>query len=152
MNHHMNKSTRTWLVVLAIITTLIVVTILAAFWATSRFGVPPPPFQRRFPPQYQIPEDIELYYTVGTIVSTINVTLLILLLVIYVDIYRRTRSEFTTGLIIMSMAFLLTALASNPFVRQVFGFRPYGLGPFAMLPDLFTTVALAVLLYLSIKY
>jgi len=33
-----------------------------------------------------------------------------------------------------------------------FGFRPFGLGPFALLPDLFTFGALAVLLYLSIKY
>jgi hypothetical protein len=150
MNHRMSKSTQNWLVILGIFATLIVVTILAVLWATSRFGVPPPPFEQRFP--HKIPEDIELYYTVGTVVSTINVTLLILLLLTYVNIYRRTRSEFTTGLIIMSMAFLLTALASNPFVREVFGYRPSGLGPFAMLPDLFTSVALAVLLYLSIKY
>jgi hypothetical protein len=150
MNHRMSKSTQNWLIVVGILATLIVVTILAVFWATSRFEVPPPPFERRFP--HENPEDIELYYTVGTVVSTINVTLLILLLLSYVNIYRRTRSEFTTGLIIMSMAFLLTALASNPLVRGVFGYQPSGLGPFAMLPELFTTVALAVLLYFSIKY
>jgi hypothetical protein len=33
-----------------------------------------------------------------------------------------------------------------------FGFRPFGLGPFAMLPDIFTCIALSVLLYLTIKY
>jgi hypothetical protein len=37
-------------------------------------------------------------------------------------------------------------------VIWAFGFRPFGLGPFAMLPDLFTLGALAVLLYLSVKY
>jgi len=37
-------------------------------------------------------------------------------------------------------------------VIRVFGFWPLGLGPFAMLPDLFTLGALAVLLYLSVKY
>jgi hypothetical protein len=37
-------------------------------------------------------------------------------------------------------------------VIWAFGFRAFGLGPFAMLPDLFTFGALVVLLYLSIKY
>ena len=96
--------------------------------------------------------DIELFYTIKTVVSTINVTLLIFLLLTYINIYRKTRSEFTVGLIIFSGVFLLNALASNPFVIWVFGFRPFGLGPFAMLPDLFTLAALGVLLYLSIKY
>jgi hypothetical protein len=35
---------------------------------------------------------------------------------------------------------------------RAFGFMPFGLGPFAMLPDLFTLVALAVLVYLTTKY
>jgi len=86
------------------------------------------------------------------VVSTINVTLLIFLLVTYINIYRKTRSEFTIGLIIFSAVLLMNALASNPLVIWVFGFRAFGLGPFALLPDLFTFVALVVLLYLSIKY
>jgi hypothetical protein len=73
-------------------------------------------------------------------------------LLTYVSIYRKTRSEFTIGLIIFSMVLLLNALTSNPLVIWAFGFRPFGLGPFAMLPDLFTFVALAVLLYLTTKY
>jgi hypothetical protein len=93
-----------------------------------------------------------LFYTIKTVISTINVTLLVFLLFTYVDIYRKTRSEFTIGLIIFSAVFLLNALASNPFVIWAFGFRPFGLGPFAMLPDLFTLAALTVLLYLSAKY
>jgi hypothetical protein len=152
MKSRMNKSVRTWLIAVAILATIIVVGTLAAIWATSRFEVLPPPFERRQPPPEGIFEDIELFYTVETVISTINVTLLIFLSITYVGIYRKTRSEFTIGLIIISMAFLLNALASNPLVRGVFGYRPFGLGPFAMLPDLFTIVALAVLLYLSIKY
>ena len=104
------------------------------------------------PPQQDIPGDIEFFYTAKTVVSTINVTLLVFLLLIYISIYKKTRSEFTIGLIIFSMVFLLNALASNPLVVWIFGFRPFGLGPFAMLPDLFTFAALSVLLYLSIKY
>jgi len=96
--------------------------------------------------------DIELYYTVQTVISTINATLLVFLLITYVDMYMRTKSEFTIGLVIFSMVLLFYALASNPLVHWIFGFRAFGLGPFAMLPDLFTCVALIVLLYLTVKY
>ena len=151
MKHCMNKNLRIWL----ILATLIVVAIVATLWATSTFWFPRypwRPWERHLPPQHEIPEDIELFYTVDTVISAINVTLSIFLLVIYVGIYRKTRSEFTIGLIIFSMVFLLNALASNPLVIWAFGFRAFGLGPFAMLPDLFTLGALAVLLYLSVKY
>jgi hypothetical protein len=110
-------------------------------------------FERRGPfPFPQIPADIEFYYTANTVVSSVNVTLSAFLLITYIGIYRKTRSEFTIGLIIFSLVFLLNALASNPLVIWAFGYRPIGLGPFALLPDLFTFVALAVLLYLSLKY
>jgi len=147
----MNKNPRTWLLVL-LIPTLVVVALLAALWATSTVWFPRFPWEPRERPPYGIPGDIEFFYIAKTVVSTINVTLSIFLLLIYVDIYRKTRSEFTIGLIIFSAVFLLNALASNPFVIRAFGFWPLGLGPFAMLPDLFTLGALAVLLYLSVRY
>jgi len=147
MKNRMNKSMRIWL----ILATLIVVAILAALWASSTFWFPRYPWELRPRPLENIPGDIEFFYTAKTVVSTVNVTLSIILLLIYINIYEKTRSEFTIGLIIFSMVFLLNALASNPFLIWVFGFRPFGLGPFALLPDLFTFVALAVLLYLSIK-
>jgi hypothetical protein len=53
---------------------------------------------------------------------------------------------------VFSLVLLLYALSSNPLLQWVFGFRAFGLGPFAMLPDLFTFVALAVLLYLTFRY
>jgi len=142
----MDKGIRNWL----ILATLIVVGILAALWATSAVWLPPSRYH--IPPPDNIPGDIELFYTAETVVSTVNVTLSIFLLVIYTNIYRKTRSEFTIGLIIFSAVFLLNALASNPLVVFAFGFRPFGLGPFALLPDLFTLGALMVLLYLSAKY
>ena len=144
MNKRMNESMRNWL----IIVTLIVVTILAVFWATSTdwFSLLAPR-----PHRYDISYDIELFYTVETVVSTINATLSILLLIIYVGIYQKTRSEFTVGLIIFSAVLLLHALVSIPLVYRAFGFYEFGLGPFAMLPDLFSLGALIVLLYLSIR-
>jgi len=146
MNSRMNRNMRNWL----ILGTLIVVAILAAFWATSTSWFPRYPWEPRRPSQ--ILGDIELFYTIKTVVSTINVTLSIFLLLIYISIYLKTRSEFTIGLIIFSAVFLLNALASDPLIIRAFGFFPAGLGPFAMLPDLFTLAALGVLLYLSFKY
>jgi hypothetical protein len=144
----MDKNARNWLILVI----LVVVAILAALWATTTIWFPLYPFEPHERPPMEVFGDIELFYTIKTVVSTINVTLLIFLLLTYINIYRKTRSEFTVGLIIFSGVFLLNALASNPFVIWVFGFRPFGLGPFAMLPDLFTLAALGVLLYLSIKY
>jgi hypothetical protein len=151
MKHCMNKNARTWPILVALIVVAILA-ILATLWATYTFWLLPSPWERRWRPPNEIPEDIEFFYTAQTVVSAINVTLSIFLLLTYVSIYRKTRSEFTIGLIIFSAVFLLNALASNPLIIRAFGFWPLGLGPFAMLPDLFTLGALAVLLYLSVKY
>jgi hypothetical protein len=149
MKNGMNKNLRIWLVLV----TLIVVAIVATLWAISAFRLGPPPFGYRIPPpRNEIHEDFEIFYVTETVVSTVNVALSVILLIIYISIYVKTRSEFTIGLIIFSMVFFLNALASSPLLRRTFGFNDFGLGPFAVLPDLFTLAALSVLLYLSIKY
>jgi hypothetical protein len=150
LESNMNKSMKFGL----IIATLVVVAFLAALWATSRtaFWFSRFPFEPRMRPPGSIPGDIEFFYTAKTVVSTINVTLLIFLFFTYAGLYAKTRSEFTIGLMIFSAVLLLHALTSNPVVVWFFGFGAFGLGPFALLPDLFTLGALAVLLYLSIKY
>jgi hypothetical protein len=134
--------------ILIIVVALVALSALSAIWAMMNLSTPPPGVSR-FP---IFPGDIEAFYVAGTVISTINVTLLIVLLIMYVQIYERTHSEFTVGLIIFSAVLLLYALSSDPIVRWVFGFRAVGLGPFAMLPDLFTCIALVTLLYLTVKY
>ena len=63
----------------------------------------------------------------------------------------KLKSEFTLGLMVFSLTLLLYALTSNPLLQWVFGYQAFGLGPFAMIPELFTTLALAVMLYLTLK-
>jgi len=151
VKHRMSREIKIGLVLVIVVA----VALLSAFWATRIEPlIPPPPGPlepRRFPPD-TIRGDIELFYTSKTIISSINITLLVILLITYIGIYRKTQSEFTIGLIIFSMVLLFYALASNPITYWAFGFRAFGLGPFAMLPDLFTCIALAVLLYLTVKY
>lgn len=102
------------------------------------------------PPNIPIP-DIEVFYTAKSVISTVNVALVLVLLLIYVDVYRKTKAQFSVGLIIFSLVLLFYTLSSNPFMHMLFGFRAFGLGPFAMLPDALTFAALIILLYLSLK-
>ena len=142
----MKRNFEIWLVIIAVL----VIAILAGLWSNARLSAVPP-LGRRLPWD-PVRYDIEVFYTLRTVVSTVNATLLVFLFVIYVDIYRRTGSDFTIGLILFSLVLLLYALSSNPIVHWIFGFRAVGLGPFAMLPDLFACVALFVMLYLTVRY
>ncbi|MCW3996026.1 MAG: hypothetical protein NWE98_07760 [Candidatus Bathyarchaeota archaeon] len=133
-------------------TVLIAVAILAAFWAMSMF--PQPPFEpRRIPGQGgYIPGDFEFFYVAFTIISTINIAMLVILLLTYINIYSKTRSPFTVGLIIFATVFLIKDFTSSPIIAGLFSFRAVGLGPFVFLPGILEFAALSVLLYLSIRY
>jgi hypothetical protein len=147
MNIHMKNTRKIWLV---IIVTLVATALVAAFWASHSFPFSSSDFpERRLPPPGDIFADFELFYVAQTVISTVNVAMLVFLLTTYVDIYRKTRSQFTLGLIIFSLVFLLKTLTANPLFMWIFGFKAFGLGPFALLPDLFELAALSVLLYLS---
>jgi hypothetical protein len=75
--------------------------------------------------------------------------LVIYLLMIHVVIYLKTRAKFTMGLIIFTITLLLYAITSNPLLHIMFG--PYTPGLFEALPELFTTIAVIVMLHLSMK-
>jgi len=90
-----------------------------------------------------------IFKEIALFFNIVNITLCAVLIFLYLQIWRKTRSEFTVGLIVLSMALMLHTLASNPFISRGFGFPQYNLGPFSILPVLFTTVALSVLLYLA---
>src|SRR3972149_3780145 len=134
MENKMNKGLKIWLVMV----TLIVVGILAAFWAAATFNRPRG-FTTPLPPGPDgvifVAGDIEFFYIAKSVVSMINIALLIVLIINYASIYMKTRSEFTIGLLIFAVVFFLKDLASNPFVIGAFGFLLIGLGPFALLPD-----------------
>ncbi len=130
---------------------LVLVGLFAAFWAASILYAPP---SLRQPPggQYSISYDFEFFYFAHAIFSTLNIALLVILLITFISVYRKTKSEFSFALIIFGFAFLLKDLTSSPFTASFFHFFPLGLGPFIVLPDLFEFAALTVLLYLSVKY
>jgi hypothetical protein len=94
---------------------------------------------------------MEAFYIAKTVISILNTALIIALLYIYAKIYRNIKSKFTAGLILTMFVLLLYAISSNPLLQILFGFRAFGMGPFAMIPDMFATVALVILLYLSLE-
>jgi hypothetical protein len=108
------------------------------------------PWDNRFPPERWITL-LPLLLILKTVLSSVNSILLTILLVIYLGIYRKTRAEFSLGLLIFTVALLIYSVTSNPLIHGFAGFRlsGAGLGPFTMLPDLFTCIASAILLYLS---
>lgn len=152
----MNKYVKIWIIVAI----LLVVAVLSDYLASqsfpssqiSIFEPRPLPFNRiDIDAYYSYIGDLELFYKIRTVLSSINATLLVFLLGTYVDMYKKLKSEFTFGLIVFSLTLLLYALTSNPLLQWLFGYRAFGLGPFAMLPEMFTSIALAMLIYLTMK-
>lgn len=126
--------------------------VVLSTYKTSQISSQSPgsPFSPRGQGTY--PGDFELYYTFRTVLSTINIVLTALLIFNYVGIYRKTRSEFTLGLLLFAGCLLVKDITLNPIVIGLGGYGLYGLGPFAFIPDLFEMTALLVLFYLSVKY
>jgi len=147
MEKQMNKRLKLGL----IIAILLLVALFATFWVLLNRQQFPGFLERREPPGF-IPGDLEFFYAASTIISTVNIALLAILIVLYFDIYLKTRSQFTIGLIIFALVFLVKDLTSSPLLTSSLGFRAYGLGPFELLPGLFECFALSILLYLSIRY
>ncbi len=142
-----SKSLKRTLVSLAILAVLLAVAMPSVI--SQEVQQNPPPQQN--PPRDDAPEPDEGMLMIKTGVSFINILLIVLLLFLYVDIYRKVHSEFTFGLILLMIVLLMYAISSNPALHRTFGYRGAGLGPFLILPDVFTTVALIVLLRLSNK-
>lgn len=87
---------------------------------------------------------------VKVFLATFNLVVLLALGWSYLSLYRDLPNRFTGSLLLVTGALFLYALASNPVVSLVFGYRgDIGLGPFTFLPDLFAAVAVTVLLYQS---
>jgi small-conductance mechanosensitive channel len=130
---------------------LIIIAVVIGVLMAIAFPLPKPPYQPPGSQQQPSPSDIEAFYIAKTVISIVNTALIIALLYIYAKIYRNIESRFTAGLILTMFVLLLYAISSNPLLQVLVGFRAFGMGPFAMIPDMFATAALVILLYLSLE-
>jgi len=141
------RKLRMALIVGAVIALAIVGYVAATYYLEDGMIRPIRPSIRIRPPSS---EELHAYFTVRTIVSMINTGLSVILLIVYAEIYVKTRAQFTIGLVILSAVLLFYAITSNPLLQAI-SFRVYGFGLGGALPELFTTVAAVVLLYLSVE-
>lgn len=130
--------------ILSILSMIIVTAQIASCAVLNNNILQLPPF---FP--QDIMNILETYIIIKAIITTINLILLLFLFIIYVGIYNKTGSKFSLGLILFIFALILYAITSNPLLHIFTGFHPLSLGLFTILPDLFTLIASAILLYLS---
>jgi len=91
----------------------------------------------------------ETFTLVQVVLATLNSFLLVYLLFNYVSLYNQIKSKFALGLIVAATSFLAFTFTANPVIHSFFGFRGSGLGPFAMLPLIFSLIVTLVLIYLS---
>lgn len=105
----------------------------------------------RFPPSPWGPPGLLVFLVrVQLFVTTFNLVMLVALTGSYVSLYRDLPNRYTRSMLVLSVALLLYALTSNPFVPLLFGFPPRpDLGPFVFLPDLFVGLAIIVIFYQS---
>ena len=86
-----------------------------------------------------------------TVISFINLGLLIPLFIIYLGIYRDLKSSFTLGLLAVIFALGMYAVTSNPLLIGLLGGRTGDIGLFQIIPDLCTTAALTILVRISLE-
>lgn len=70
----------------------------------------------------------------------------------YLSVYRELPNPFTRSLLVVTAPLFLYAVAPNPVVSIVSGYRGgVRLGPLTFLPDLFAAVAVSLLRYGSYR-
>jgi len=129
--------------------------VLIQFAAVNVYGqnwdFPRPRVQDLSPEELEELENrMETYFMGKTIVSVINSLLNAYIMWFYYVMYRENGSKFSLGLIALSAALFVYSIASNPMLLSLFspkGFRYAGL--FNFIPDLFTTVAASIMIYLT---
>jgi len=138
---------RKWVLVtiLGLLATTVVVREIASIQLFERSFI----YGEKFPEPPLWAELLPNLLLAKTIITSVNIVLLAILLATYIQVYHKTESQFSLGLIIFTITLLIYALTSNPLLHGFVGFRVSGLGPFTILPDLFTCIASAILLYLS---
>ena len=149
MSHNMNHAFRQTLALtgIAFAVGLIVAVVVPGYLLP---GPAPSPTTPSLAPDQGAPP-LTILLQVKLFFSTFSTLLLILLFVSYAKIYQALPNRFTLSLMLFSVALTLYAVTANPLVSILFGFRLAGGGPFTFLPDLFTAVAVTILLYQSYR-
>ena len=91
---------------------------------------------------------IATVYTLSTSIICMNIFLLLGLLRIYIQLFRSTKSGFLLGLSLFIGVLLIQSFLSLPLFPAALG---ESLSLYGILPNMFETIALIILLYLSME-
>jgi len=94
---------------------------------------------------------LDPYLPVKTFFTLLNIGFLIPLIIIYARIYRNMPNRFTLGLLLIIIALLITVITASPFMVHLLGLTSFRDGPLQFVPSLFTTLALILLVKVSIE-
>ena len=112
-------------------------------------------FSFAFPAPFERFEDAPLAFNTiflfHVILSTVSISLLVALLVVYLGVYSKTQANFALGINIVLAALLGESLLQYPLFLGLVGRFAIGHGPFLDSADIFTIIAYAVFLYLSLE-
>jgi len=89
------------------------------------------------------------FYPLKVLLSTLNILLVLPLLYLYIRTYQELRNPFTLGLIFVMVSLFFFTITSNPLVFMFFDIPGVYPNPFSILPDLFCTLALVILIRIS---
>lgn len=146
----MEKKNLAWIILVTVIL-LIVVSLTIPLFVP---GPHPANANTQNPPQQQQPQQQpakEEAKQLKTVISFINIGLIIPLFIIYAGIYRRMKSSFTLGLMAVIFALGMYAVTSCPLIVSLLGGRTGDIGLFQIIPDLCATVALIILIRISLE-
>jgi hypothetical protein len=105
---------------------------------------------RHWEPHYRAAELMQNIFFVHAAISTLMLLFSLYLLFIYFRDYLQLKSRFTLGLLIAVFSFMLFAITANPLLHLFFGV--YGnRGIFMLIPYVFATISLALLVWVSSK-
>jgi tellurite resistance protein TehA-like permease len=154
----MEKKNLVWIILITVILLVIISFAIPALFPASHPGSGQKSQQQAsgagpagLGQQQQQPPGQEEAKQLKTVISFINLGLIIPLFLIYLGIYRKMRSSFTLGLMAVIFALGMYAVTSNPLLIGLLGGRTGDIGIFQIIPDLCTTVALIILVRISLE-
>jgi hypothetical protein len=152
----MNKKQQIAIVVMALYFIVTISSNLTEFWLTEEeifrlildeyIDIDPNLQDLEYGHLRELSSQLASYIKGKTLISLVNSVLLL-----YLDIYRNTKAQFTLGLMFLCGALLSYSFFSNPILLS-FNSGIDGLQiirSFNVIPDIFTTLASTILIYLN---
>ena len=139
---------------LSLLVLIMVLSQIACVYARDKPHFPPdfkPRFNTTDPEALeQFERTLEAYINARIIITSLNAVLYGYLTYFYIQLYRENESKFSLGLTALSIVLFVYSATSNPYLLQFIGRPGFAwMAIFNFVPDLFSTVAALIMVYLS---